>query len=239
MGKQRTSISSVQLIVSCALTLINTCCLIAYSLQNDWPRNHLYLTKWSLYFNSFFMIAMTLCDIMLFMKNNSLENFNDILRNKIGPSLNGVSHVVMLFYWILLSVGGITFTQGGKALEVIKNLYTHGFISFFLIADIFVNHRERLKFEIVNVMGVLAFYFFYAIIIVIECYINFKEVPYPFMDVMSPFLLFVFVILVFVFMILGYLANIGLVKLKYKFNIFVDESANNQQLNSEITAGNP
>ena len=207
---------------SCVLTVINTLCLIVYSFQNTWSRVHLFLTKWSLYLNSLYMIITMIADIKLYCKDASLEGLNDIMRNSIGPSLNGISHVVMVAYWVLLPLGMIEFSSSNLVLEVIKNTYTHGFISLFLIADVFVMHRDNINIQMANVIGLTGFLAMYMIILIVECFLRGKPNPYVFMDSMSLELIMLVGAVIFVGMILGYCAHVGLVKLKYKCNVCVD-----------------
>lgn len=219
---ERKSISKTQFVLSCCLTILNTVCLIIYSFTNTWSRVHLFLTKWSLYFNSLYMIMTMICDIKLYLKDTSLERLNDILRNKIGPTLNGISHIVMLAYWVLLPLGMIEFSGSNIFLETIKNTYTHGFISFFLIADVFINHREDISIQIPNIIGMTGFFIMYVIILLVECFLLGKAKPYSFMDHLSMGLNVVVCVVMYVGMFLGYVAHIGLVKLKYRFNVNVD-----------------
>ena len=227
---KRDSISKPQLIVSCTLTIVNTICLIIYSFQNTWSRVHLFLTKWSLYLNSLYMIITMIADIKLYLNDKSFEHINDILRNNIGPSLNGISHVVMVAYWILLPLGMIEFSSDNIVLEVIKNTYTHGFISFFLIADVFVIHRDNIDIHLINIIGVIGFTLMYMIILIVECLLNGKPNPYAFMDNMSLGFLLLVGFVIFVGMILGYIAHVGLVKLKYKLKCCVDGNVSEEDV---------
>jgi hypothetical protein len=121
-------------------------CIYWSMTQKNW-RRLLFLTWWSLYLNSVFLIAILICDsILFFTKKTFLEKINFFFRNYYSSISISFSYFVTLIYWSLIYVGS-GFQMGKNLNDVLHNIYIHLLVSIFLTIDVFVAKREKKDFN--------------------------------------------------------------------------------------------
>lgn len=202
-----------------------------------------YLTCLSYYANSIFLFLCLICDILLYLNNNSekgdtdyhlineqntnsetnitwVEKLNNWNRNKYGIICNTFSFFVSISFWILYFLGESYIKTSNKFYAFLSTINLHLIISVLVIIDILVSKREHTfswyYFKIISFI-----FFIYCVITGIEKYC-FNINPYAFMNGGLLFLI-LYVLLSFVILYFSYLFNAYLIEYKNKDNYMIKE----------------
>ena len=138
-------------------------------------------------------------------------------------------------------------TEGGAethGMSLYINIYVHLLLTIFQTVDIFISYRKNkgitIKYDLLIAIIIIGAYSILSLILI---YGNHNPI-YPFFEDITLYklidLFFLFTVMIF----LTYLIHVGLIKLKYKFNIFIlnkenageicilDDEANNENKES-------
>ena len=156
-------------------------CLYWSMTQKNW-RRLLFLTWWSLYLNSLFLIVILICDsILFFTKKKFLEKLNFFFRNFYSSISITFSYFVTIIYWTLIYIGSGFKTGGNNLNDVLHNIYIHFLVSLFLTIDIFMAERNKKNFNLIEFLIIYSILIIYMIFYLIRKY-EFNQSVYPFMN---------------------------------------------------------
>ena len=233
---EKTIITKNQLITSIIINGGNSLIFIFY-LKELFLNFHLlkYLTYISYYANSIFLLLCLICDIFLYINENSEEESNYILmnnknsylnnnilwaeklnnwnRNKYGVICNTFSFFVSVSFWILYFLGESYIKMNNTFFGLLSSINLHLLITIFVIIDIFISKRKH-KFS-ADYFEIISFIFFvYCIICGIDKY-YFNVNPYPFMN--GSLLFLIIYVLISFFLLYGcYFFNVYLINYNKK-----------------------
>ena len=234
-------ISKSQLLISIIFFGSNTMVFLFY-LKELFFNPHLlkYLTSLSYYANSIFLFLCLLCDILLYIKNPSMEdkemeiNYNLLIdeetkkinneitwveklnnwnRNKYGIICNSFSFFVSISFWILFFLGEEYIRVSNTFYAFLSTINLHLIISILVIIDIFVSKREH-KFSLEYFNVILIIFLLYCFVTGINKYV-FHINPYAFMNGSLIFLIMYVLLSIFILYV-SYLFNVYLINLKKK-----------------------
>ena len=233
---EKTIITKNQLITSIIINGGNSLIFIFY-LKELFLNFHFlkYLTYLSYYANSIFLLLCLICDIFLYINENSEEENNYILmnnqnsylnnnilwaeklnnwnRNKYGVICNTFSFFVSVSYWILYFLGESYIKMNNTFYGLLSSINLHLLITIFVIIDIFISKRKHKFSE--DYFEIISFIFFvYCIISGIDKY-YFNVNPYPFMN--GSLLFLIIYVLISFFLLYGcYFFNVYLINYNKK-----------------------
>ena len=235
---EKIEISKIQLITSIIFFGGNSIFFIFYLQELLFNLNHLkYLTCLSYYANSIFLLLCLLCDIFLYIKNNSeeeinyqlidekneinyanitwVEKLNNWNRNKYGVICNTFSFFVSISFWILFYMGEDYIKVSDSFYGFLSTINLHLIISILVIIDIFISKREH-KFSW-DYFGIIALIFLiYCTITGIDKYF-FNINPYAFMNGSFHFLI-IYILISLLILFTCYIFYLCLINLKDKEN---------------------
>jgi hypothetical protein len=193
-------------------------CLYWSMTQKNW-RRLLFLTWWSLYLNSLFLIVILICDsILFFTKKKFLEKLNFFFRNFYSSISITFSYFVTIIYWTLIYIGSGFKTGGNNLNDVLHNIYIHFLVSLFLTIDIFMAERNKKNFNLIEFLIIYSILIIYMIFYLIRKY-EFNQSVYPFMNEITKIKLMIYF---FIFSIVIYFS--------YElYNFFVNKANEEEQ----------
>ena len=243
---EKTFISTKRLIISLLFFGGNTFLFILY--LKELLSNFIflkYLTNLSYYANSFFLLLCLICDIFLYINNNSsekietdyhlideqninnennmlfrIEKLNNWNRNKYGVVCNTFSFFVSISFWILYFLGESYIKTSNSFYAFLSTINLHLFISVLVLIDIFISRREH--YFSWSYFGIISLIFFiYCTITGINKYC-FNINPYAFMNGSLLFLIF-YVMLSFAILYISYVLYVYLITFSKKYNNIKEE----------------
>ena len=225
---------TIQFIISCIINVLNA---FFYFYGYKYILNYkclIYLTVLTLDFNSIYLLLTFICDISFFIcKSTALEKLNTFLRDKYCHVFNPASYLVTILFWSLAVVGGM----GNIFYNVdfiIFNIYAHLLITIFVIIDIFFSEHQKHIFSWKYLGMIFGYVFSYGIFCAILT-LKFDNPPYPFLENMSIWDILGCYAIFAIICLLCYLLHIFIIKIKYKYKLFIreedslKESENNYQ----------
>lgn len=197
--------------------------VLMFIFQVEWPIFFYFLTLWTYILNTIYLISIWIADINLFFfKSFSFEKFAFVLREKIGPVLNGLSHMVVLSFWTLLAMGPQYMQMETDAISILSNLHLHGALSVIAIVDVMFSKHLKKGFDWKLVLFLLVLYSMYALLVIISKYTG-GLIPYPFLIDVSVGMLLVYLVILYGVLVLGYVLHLGIIQMKYKFCMNEDD----------------
>lgn len=145
-----------------------------------------YLTLWSFFMNAYYIISVTIIDLIRFFKNSEYcICYNDFVRNKYLRICFPFSISIVFLYWLLILLGD-EFEYNSRSLwDNLIAFCFHGLIFIFLLFDTFsyphINKKNYIYFDLLLITGMT---FVYFVILGIGKYMNIYE-PYDFMLMVS------------------------------------------------------
>ena len=181
----------------------------------DWSNFFYFLTVWTYFLNTIYLISIWITDINLFFfKSFALEKHSFFLREKIGPVLNGLSHMVVLSFWTLLAMGPEYMQMETTVKEILANMHLHGALSVIAIVDVMVNRHLKKHFEWKLLIFLLIIYAMYCTVITVSIFTG-GFIPYPFLNDIPIWLLIVYCAVLFGVLVVGYVLHLGIIRLKF------------------------
>ena len=198
----------------------------------DWSNFFYFLTVWTYFLNTVYLISIWITDINLFFfKSLALEKHSFFLREKIGPVLNGLSHMVVLSFWTLLAMGPEFMTMENSISEILANLHLHGALSVIAIVDVMVNRHLKKHFDWKLLIFLLTIYVMYGTVIVVSLLTD-GFIPYPFLKGIPVWMLIVYFVVLFGVLVVGYVLHLGIIRLKFMLCI---HACNEQDSTLDVT----
>ena len=122
-----------------------------------------FLTIWSFWSNTFYMISITIIDIFLYRGNKKFEKYNNFIRNYFIRIVFPFSISTVVIYWELVLLGDKFQGIGHTILDICKSFFMHGLVLIFMLFDIFTSHhvnkRNNYKLDILIISIIMLLHF--------------------------------------------------------------------------------
>ena len=167
----------INIIISLVLIALNY--VVPTTYEQKWKMSF-YMTLWSFWMNSFYIISITIIDLIDIIKKFKCEKYNNFVRNFFLRIAYTFSISIVFLYWLLILLGDEFEYNSRSLFDNCTCFLFHGLIYLFLNFDVFtsvhinkVNHKR--DFIIITIMT-----FVYYLILGFGKYMNIYE-PYDFM----------------------------------------------------------
>ena len=175
------SITFAKLVINAiiSIVLIALIYIVPTTYKDKWNMAF-FMTLWSFWMNSFYIISITVIDLINIISNFKCEKYNNFVRNFFLRIAYTFSISIVFLYWMLILLGD-DFEYNARGLfDNCTGFLFHGLIFIFLNFDVFtsvhinkVNHKR--DFIIITIIS-----FVYYLILGCGKYLNLYE-PYDFM----------------------------------------------------------
>ena len=122
-----------------------------------------FLTIWSFWSNTFYIITITIIDIFLYRGNKKVEKYNNFIRNDLVRIIFPFSISTVIIYWELVLLGDKFQGIGHSILEICKSFFMHGLVLLFMLFDLFTSHhlnkKNNYKMDILIISIIMAIHF--------------------------------------------------------------------------------
>lgn len=192
-----------------------------------------YLTLWSFFMNAYYIISVTIIDLIRFFKNSEYcICYNDFVRNKYLRICFPFSISIVFLYWLLILLGD-EFEYNSRSLwDNLIAFCFHGLIFIFLLFDTFsyphINKKNYIYFDLLLITGMT---FAYFVILGIGKYMNIYE-PYDFMLMVSIRQIAGAGFLIYIAILDGYIVFV-IISNKYFLQESDDENLNEENKNRD------
>lgn len=181
-----------------------------------------FLTIWSFWSNTFYIIVITIIDLFLYCGNKKAEKYNNFIRNDLVRIIFPFSISTVIIYWELVLLGDKFQGIGHSVLEICKSFFMHGLVLLFMIFDLFtsqhLNKKNNYKIDITIISIIMALHF--GLVVISKEYL--KVHPYDFLMICDTRQMIGSFIIIYVIVLNGYIV---LYLISDKF--FVSEENNN------------
>lgn len=185
--KKESKISIMKTCINFAISIFLL--VLTYFVINNYNKKWqmpFYLTLWSFFMNAYYIISVTIIDLIRFFKNSEYcICYNDFVRNKYLRICFPFSLSIVFLYWLLILLGD-EFEYNSRSLwDNLIAFCFHGLIFIFLLFDTFsyphINKKKNIYFDLLLITCMT---FVYFIILGFGKYMV-KYEPYDFMQMSS------------------------------------------------------
>ena len=145
-----------------SLILIATFCLLWTSYSPVW-KIFFFLTVWSFWSNTFYIITITVIDLLLYNNYKKCEKFNSFIRNDLIRIIFPFSISTIVIYWELVLLGDKFQGIGHSMLDICKSFFLHGLVLVFMCFDVFsskhINKKNNCTKDIIIISIIMAIHF--------------------------------------------------------------------------------
>ena len=145
-----------------SLILIATFCLLWTSYSPVW-KIFFFLTIWSFWSNTFYIITITVIDLLLYKNYKKCEKFNSFIRNDLIRIIFPFSISTIVIYWELVLLGDKFQGIGHSMLDICKSFFLHGLVLVFMCFDVFsskhINKKNNCSKDIIIISIIMAIHF--------------------------------------------------------------------------------
>jgi hypothetical protein len=188
-----------------SIILIVAFCLVWTSITPAWKIFFL-LTIWSFWANTFYIIAITIIDILLYKGHTNYEKCNNFIRNDLIRIILPFSISTIVIYWELVLLGENYQSIENSVLDYCKSFFIHGLVLAFMCFDIFtvkhINKKSLCKRDILIISIIMAVH----LALVIFCKEVLNEFPYDFLMIADKRQVIASCIILYVLVLNGYIA---------------------------------
>ena len=187
-----------------SLILITTFCLLWTRYSPVWKIFFL-LTIWSFWSNTFYIISITIIDILLYKGYNKYEKYNLLVRNTLIRIILPFSISTIIIYWELVLLGDKFQGIGHTILDICKSFFLHGLVFAFVCFDVFttkhINKNNNCKKDIIIISIIMAVHF----ALVILCKEALSVHPYDFLKLADTRQIIASFIILYILVLNGYI----------------------------------
>jgi len=181
-----------------------------------------FITIWSFWSNTFYIITITIIDILLYCGNKKVEKYNNFIRNDLVRIIFPFSISTVIIYWELVLLGDKFQGIGHSVLEICKSFFMHGLVLLFMLFDIFtsyhLNKKDNYKIDITIISIIMALHF--GLVVISKEYL--KVHPYDFLMICDTRQMIGAFIIIYIIVLNGYVALYLI-----SDNFFANEENNN------------
>ena len=184
--KKQSRASYIKIVLNTIMSLILffVCIFAPFTYDQKWKIFY-FMTLWSFYFNSFYIISITVIDWLYLIKNYYCVKYNCFIRDHYIRICFPFALAIVVLYWILILLGPqYESSSWNDIYDPCFGFIFHGLIFFFLLFDIctafHVNKKTYIR-DLLIISLLTAIYFF---LLGLGKYLNFYE-PYDFMSISS------------------------------------------------------
>ena len=145
-----------------SLILIATFCLLWTSYSPVW-KIFFFLTVWSFWSNTFYIITITVIDLLSYNNYKKCEKFNSFIRNDLIRIIFPFSVSTIVIYWELVLLGDKFQGIGHSMLDICKSFFLHGLVLVFMCFDVFsskhINKKNNCSKDIIIISIIMAIHF--------------------------------------------------------------------------------
>ena len=165
---EKKSIKILNIVINLAISIFLL--FLAYCVINNYTPKYeifFYLTLWSFFMNLFYIITVTVIDLIKLVKNDLYFKyclcFNNFMRNSYLRICFPFSISIVFLYWMLILLGD-DFQYASRDLwDNCISFSFHGLIFIFLLYDTFsyphINLKNRKIFDFLIISGIIVIYF--------------------------------------------------------------------------------
>lgn len=150
-----------------SLILVATFCLLWTSYSPAW-KIFFFLTIWSFWSNAFYIITITIIDILLYREYKKCEKFNFFIRNDLIRIIFPFSISTVFIYWELVLLGDKFQGIGHSILDICKSFFLHGLVLIFMCFDLFttkhINKKNNCLRDIFIISIIMAIHYILVVI---------------------------------------------------------------------------
>ena len=188
-----------------SIILIVAFCLVWTSYEPAWKIFFL-LIIWSFWANTFYIIAITITDILLYKGYKNCEKFNMFIRNDLIRLIMPFSISTIVIYWELVLLGENYQNIENSVLDYCKNFFIHGLVLAFMCFDIFttkhINKKSLCKRDVLIISIIMIVH----LASVIFCKEVLNEFPYDFLMIADVRQVIASCIILYILVLNGYIA---------------------------------
>ena len=206
--KKESKISIIKMVINLLLSIF----LIAltYFVINNYNQKWVmpfYLTLWSFFMNAYYIISVTVVDLIRFFKNSEYcRCYNDFVRNKYLRVCFPFSISIVFLYWLLILLGDEFEYNSRGLMDNLVAFCFHGLIFIFLLFDTLsyphINLKKNIKLDLI-IITVMTFVYF--LLLGLGKYLIRYE-PYDFMEMSNERQIAGAAFLIYIAVLDGYIA---------------------------------
>ena len=163
------------------------------------------LTIWSFWANTFYIISITIIDILLYKGYDKCQKFNLLVRNTLIRIILPFSISTIFIYWELVLLGDKFQGIGHSILDICKSFFLHGLVFAFMCFDVFttkhINKNNNCKKDIIIISIIMAMHF----VLVILCKEALNVHPYDFLNLADTRQIIASFIILYIIVLNGYI----------------------------------
>ena len=163
--KKESKISIIKMVINLLLSIF----LIAltYFVINNYNQKWVmpfYLTLWSFFMNAYYIISVTVVELIRFFKNSEYcRCYNDFVRNKYLRVCFPFSISIVFLYWLLILLGDEFEYNSRGLMDNLVAFCFHGLIFIFLLFDTLsyphINLKKNIKLDLIIITLMTFIYF--------------------------------------------------------------------------------
>jgi hypothetical protein len=185
--KKESKINIMKMCINFAISIFIL--VLTYFVINNYNKKWqmpFYLTLWSFFMNAYYIISVTIIDLIRFFKNSEYcICYNDFVRNKYLRICFPFSISIVFLYWLLILLGDEFEYNSRSLMDNLIAFCFHGLIFIFLLFDTFsYPHINKKNYVYFDLLLITCMTFVYFIILGFGKYMFIYE-PYDFMEMSS------------------------------------------------------
>ena len=216
-----------------SLMLIAAFCLLWTSISPTWKIFFL-LRIWSFWSNTFYIITITVVDILLYKNYKKCEKFNSFIRNDLIRIILPFSISTVFIYWELVLLGDKYQDIDYTVLEICKSFFIHGLVLVFMCFDVFsskhINKKNNCLKDVIIISIIMAVHF----AAVIFCKEVLDENSYDFLAMADTRQIIASFIIIYILVLNGYII---LYMISDNFFIKEENKENSEKIYKEEGSG--
>ena len=168
----------INIILSIILLFVFIYALITYNPQ--W-RFFFFLSAWSYLLTIYYIISVTIIDLISLISNKFFTFYNNFIRNYFIRICIPFGITSAFVYWELVLLGKNFQHIGHDSYDVAESIFLNGIVQFFLLFDMFASHHIYKHHRINDILILTIILASYYLLICLGKYLDIFE-PYDFME---------------------------------------------------------
>ena len=218
----RKDISFFQFLISLTIGVYSLITFLRFQMEHFKLNQFLFMTMWNFWISTIYLVTVSICDFSLYLfQTKTLEKLNKLFRDTFSPAFTAVTYLVSFTFWLMIYPVVLNKGDPNFGLGLFYNLHLHLFLTILETIDILLSYRTNkgivIKYDYLICVFIMTVYSSLMLILIY----GYNIAIYPFLENMTWYkaiiILHLFQGMIFIF----YLIHIGLIKLKFKYKIFI------------------